>query len=53
MTEEEKDEIVDRISRNVYNIVLELGWHIMMVSEDDTGSNYERPTYESVVGFSD
>lgn len=53
MTEEEKDEIVERISKNVYNIVLELGWYIEMVTSDDTGGEYTKPTYESVVGLDD
>lgn len=48
MTEEEKDEIVERVSRNVYRIVLEIGWYLLELSEDDMGGVHRAPTYEEL-----
>ena len=49
MTDEQMEKIIDRVSRNVYNIVLELGWHHLIVSQDDMGGVHETPRYEEVV----
>lgn len=49
MTDEEMEKIVDRVSRNVYNIVTELGWYYLELSQDDMGGTYTRPTYEEAV----
>ena len=50
MTKEEMDEIVDRVSRNVFKIVMEIGWYYLQLHEDNgMGGSYETPTYEEAV----
>ncbi len=49
MTKEEIDEVVDRISRNVYNIVESFGWYYLEVGQDDIGGTYTKPTYEEAI----
>lgn len=50
MTKEEMDEIVDRVSRNVFKIGMELGWYYLQLGQDDgMGGIYETPTYEEAV----
>jgi hypothetical protein len=49
MTDEEMDRIVERVSRNVFKIGMELGWYYLQLSQDDDGGTYETPTYEEAV----
>ena len=37
MTKEEMDELVERVSRNVYNIVESFGWYYLEIGQDDDG----------------
>jgi hypothetical protein len=48
MTPEEMDELVDRVSRNVYNIVLTLNWTVIQMSGDSEG-DFKDPTYEQAI----
>lgn len=48
MTKEEMDELVDRLSRIMYNIALTTNWTVIQMSGDGEGS-YQDPTYEQAI----
>lgn len=47
MTDQEKDEIVERVSKNVYRIVSEFSWLVIEMSGGSEGT-YHIPTYEEL-----
>lgn len=48
MTEEEMEELVDRICRKVYNIVLTLNWTVIQMS-GDADPEATDPTYDQAI----
>lgn len=48
MTKEEMDELVERVSRNMYNIALTTNWTVIQMSGGDEGT-FQDPTYEQAI----
>lgn len=48
MTEEQMDELVERISQRVYNIALTTGWTVIQMSSGTEGE-FKDPTYEQAI----